>query len=180
MQYREKAGQSLTEPVTVAEMESYLGLDLDTTEETLIGKMITAARKWAEEETGLSMVSKIYEVRFYNEDAESDYYELPFSPVTSITSVDISGTTVEYDEKGLDQKFIRPQRSIITNTTTDEAYLDCEFVAGADNEQANMVLRRIVNDMWNNRQDDLPDSPVAGLSFKTMRYLETLNTNVEL
>lgn len=181
MQYREKSGQTLTEPVTTAEMLTYMGIDsLDDSNTTMLGNMITTARKWMEEYTGLSILSKSYEVRFYNEDAWDDYYELPFSPVSSITSVDISGTTVEYDEKGLDRKFIRPRQSVITNITSDEAYLDVEFVAGADNEQANMVLRRITAEMFNNRIDNLPDSPSSGLSFTTMKYLETLNVNTDL
>ena len=180
MQYREKAGQTLTEPVTKSEMETYLGLTLTTAEGTLITSMIKAARKWLEDYIGVSLLSKSYEVRFYTEDAINDYYELPFSPVTSITSVEISGTSVEYDEKGLDRKYIRPQQTVITNSTTDEAYLDCEFVTGATNEMANVAIQRIVTDMWDNRKDNLPDSPSAGLSWKTMKYIETLNNNVEL
>lgn len=178
MQYREKSGQDLTEPITTAQMVTFMGLPaLSTNETTQMSGLITAARKWLEEKTGLSVLSKSYEVRYYTEDAIGDYYELPFSPVTSITSVEISGTAVEYDEKGLDIKYIRPQQSVITNTTSDEAYLDCEFVAGASSNEANYAIQRIVNDMWDNRKDNLPDSTVAGLSWETMRYIETLTTN---
>ena len=177
MQVREKSGQTLTEPVTVAEMEEYLGYDLDTGQETLIGDMITAARKWLEDYLGLSILSKSYEVRFYNEDALNGYYELPFSPITSITSVQISGTDVNYDEKGLDVKFIRPQQSVITNTSSDEAYLDSEFIAGAESPMGNDAVKRIVTDMWDNRKDNLPDSPAVGLSWRTMKYIETINNN---
>ena len=180
MQYREKAGQSLTEPVTVANMEAFLGFDMDAAQETLVGTMITAARQWLENKIAVSVLSKSYEVRFYTEDALDRYYELPFSPVASITSVEISGTSINYDEKGLDRVYIRPQSSVITNSTSDEAYLDCEFVAGAANTLANEVIKRIVSDMWDNRKDDLPDSPSSGLSWNTMRYIETLSNNTEL
>ena len=181
MQYREKAGQTLTEPVTSAEMITYMGLGtLDASNTTLIQNMITSAREYLEEYTGKSFLSKTYEVRFYVGDALGGYYELPFSPVTSITSVDISGSTVEYDERGLDRIYIRPQASIITNATTDEAYLDCEFIAGAESEMANIAIQRMVNDMWDNRKDNLPDSPAAGLSWKTMKYIETLSNNTTL
>jgi len=181
MQYREKSGQTITEPVTVDEMLTYLGIDsLDDDNDIMVSNMIMAARKWLEEYTGLSVVSKSYESRFYTEDEWDEYYELPFSPVISITSVDISGTVVEYDEKGLDRKYIRPQQSIVTNAVSDEAYLDVEFVAGNENEQANMVIRRIVTDMYNNRMDNLPASPNAGLTWTTMKLIETLNVNTDL
>ena len=180
MQVREKSGQTLTEPVTAAQMEDYLGFTMTTDQKTLVGTMITAARRWLEDKTALSVLSKTYEVRFYIEDKIGDYYELPFSPVTSITSVEVSGTAIEYDEKGLDRLYIKPQASIITNTVTDEAYLDCEFIAGADLDVANIAIMRIVSDMWDNRKDNLPDSPAAGLSWETMKYIETLNNNTEL
>lgn len=181
MQYREKAGQSVGEPITGSEMLTYLGIEsLGTDDTNLISDMITTARVWMESYTGLSLVSKSYEVRFYTEDAWNDYYELPFSPVTEVTSVEISGTAVDYDQKGLDHVYIRPQQAVITNTTSDEAYLDCEFIAGANNDQANMVLRRIVADMWNNRMDNLPASPAGTVSFGTMKLIETLNENTEL
>ena len=180
MQYREKAGQSLTEPVTSAQMEDFLGFDMTADQKTLVDTMVTSARKWLEDKTALSVLSKSYEVRFYTEDAINKYYELPFSPVTSITTVDISGTTVEYDERGLERVYIRPQSSVITNSTTDEAYLDCEFVAGASSDSTNNVIKRIVADMWDNRKDNLPDTPAAGLSWTTMKYIETLSNNTEL
>jgi len=46
MQVREKAGQTLDEPVTAAEMISYLGLDdLDADPNTLMDDLIISARK---------------------------------------------------------------------------------------------------------------------------------------
>ena len=180
MQVREKAGQTLTEPISSADIESYLGFEMTTDQKTLVSSMITSARKWLEDKTALSVLSKSYEVRFYVEDRIGDYYELPFSPVTEITSVEISGTAVEYDQKGLDRIYIRPQSSIITNTSSDEAYLDCKFIAGASNDLTNTVIKRIVADMWDNRKDNLPDSPSAGLSWETMKYIETLNNNTKL
>jgi len=180
MQVREKSGQSLTEPVSISEMETFLGFDMTADQETLCSTMITAARKWLEDYLAVSILSKSYEVRFYVEDKIGKYYELPFSPITSITSVDISGTSVEYDEKGLDRVYIKPQSSVITNTTTDEAYLDCEFIAGASSPMADEALKRMVADMWDNRKDNLPDSPAAGLSWTTMRYIEKLSNNTEL
>ena len=181
MQYREKAGQDITDPVTTAEMITYLGLDsLDASNTTMLGDMITAARKWIEEYTGLSMVSKTYEVRFYREDEWNDYYELPFSPVVSITSVDVSGTSIEYDEKGLDRVFVRPQSSIITNTVSDEAYLDVEYIAGADNDQANLALKRLAAEMFNRRFDGVSGDPAACVSFSTMKFIETFNVNTDL
>jgi uncharacterized phiE125 gp8 family phage protein len=180
MDYREKAGQSITEPVTVAEMKTYMGLANNTdSDDALLTTIIKSARLWLEEYTGLSVVSKSYEVRFYREDSYRGYYPLPYSPVTSITSAEINGTAVEYEEKGLDKIMIKPATSIITGTTSEESYMDVEFIAGADNELANLAIKRIVNDMWNNRADNMP-AGVVDPSWGTMRYIDSLSNNTGL
>ena len=180
MQYREKAGQTLTEPVTVAEFKTYSGYS-GSDQDTLLGELITSARKWFEEYTGFSVISKSYEVRYYYEDAVDDYFELPFSPVSSITSVEISGTAIDYDERGLDVISIRPYSTIIASSSTDEKYIDVEFIAVADAtqiKQASTAILRIVLDWFDNRKDN---SPIAGgmthLSWDTMRLIDSLKIN---
>jgi uncharacterized phiE125 gp8 family phage protein len=181
MEYREKAGQTLTEPVTVAEMKTYMGLlNNEDSDDILLGDMITAARKYLEGYTATSFLSKSYEVRFYDEDSVNNYYLLPFAPVVSITSLEVSGTASDYYQKGLELIWVKPYSSILTVSTADRGYLDVEFIAGREEEMANNAIKRLVNDMWNNRSDNLPDSPAASLSWQTLKYIETLNNNVGL
>lgn len=178
MEYREKAGQTLTEPVTATEFKTYTGFS-GTAQDTQLGEIITAARKWFEEYTGMSVVSKSYEVRYYYDDAVEDYFELPFAPVSSITSVEVSGNTSDYDQKGLNVINIKPYQTVIASSSTDEDYVDVEFVAVADAtqiKQAKLAILRILNDWWDNRKDN---SPYVGgpLSWDTMKLVDSLKLN---
>lgn len=178
MEYREKADQTLSEPIALAEFKTYTGFSGDA-QDAQLGEMITAARKWFEEYTGMSVISKSYEVRFYYDDAVEDYFELPFAPVSSVTSVKVSGNSSSYDQKGLNVLLIRPYQTVIASSSTDEDYVDVEFIAAADNtqiSQAKLAIMRILNDWWDNRKDN---SPVVGgpLGWDTMKLVDSLKLN---
>jgi uncharacterized phiE125 gp8 family phage protein len=174
MQYREKSGQNLVEPLTVDEFKDYTGFS-GTSQDGQLLEMITAARKWFEDYTGMSIVSKSYEARFYYDDAVDDYFTLPVAPVSSITTVEVSGNSTSYDQKGLDIISIRPYQTVIASSSTDEDYVDVEFIAVASETQitqARLALLRILNDWWDNRKDN---SPVEGpVSWDTMRLVDSL------
>ena len=144
--------------------------------------MITAARVWFEEYTGMSVISKSYEARYYHDDAVDEYYELPFGPVSSITSVKLSGNSVDYDQKGLKVLEIRPYQTVIASSATDEDYLDVEFIAVADAtkiKQASLAILRILNDWWDNRKDN-SDSSAGSLSWDTMKLVDSLKLNTRI
>jgi len=178
MQVRIKADQSLTEPITAANFRSYSGLD-DTTYDTLIGTMITAARKWLEDHTGCSIISKSYEVEFDKSDGYDNWYELPFYPVTSITTCEIDDTTVTYSERGQDTVEIYPDSVI--GTGTSDNIIAVEFVAGASDERAVIALYRIVSDYY----DAKKDNPSAVMSsaipkWDTMKLVNQLSNNITI
>lgn len=181
MQYREKSGQTLAEPVSISEFKTYTGFS-GTDQDAQLEDMITAARVWFEEYTGLSVISKSYEVRYYYDDAIDEYFELPFAPVSSITSVEVSGNSTSYDQKGLDVISIRPYQTVIASSSTDEDYVDVEFIACASDDKikaARLVILRILNDWWDNRKDN---SPVTGglLSWDTMRLVDSLKIIIRI
>ena len=178
MQVREKTGQTLTEPITVALMRTYLGL-VDTTQDTLIGTMITASRKWLENHTGASVISKIYEVEFDSDDGYDNWFELPFAPVTSVTTVVVGSTAVENHERGQSVVSIYPLGTISTGTTNNT--LDIEFVAGAGTELATLALYRIVADYYDARKDN-PALEVSSASLKwdTMKLVNQLSNNTSI
>lgn len=172
MQVREKTGQSITDPITASQFRTFIGLS-DTTQDTLIGSIITAARKWLENHTGRSIVSKVYEVEFDNGDDVDNWFELPFSPVTAIASVKIGTTTIDYYERGQKVVEIYPLDSISTGGTNNT--LDVEFTAGASDDIAVQALYRIVADLFNHRYDNQGVSSSL-LSWDTAKLVDQLKT----
>ena len=178
MQVRIKSGQTLTEPITAALWRAYSGID-DTSQDTLVGTMITAARLWLEDHTGRSVISKSYEVEFDKSDGYDNWYSLPFSPVTSITSCEIDSTAVSYSERGLDVVEIYPDSVIGTGTTNNS--IDVEFIAGATDTRAVMALYRIVTDLFDARKDN-PAAEVSSavLKWDTMKLVNQLSNNTSI
>jgi uncharacterized phiE125 gp8 family phage protein len=186
MQVRIKASQTLTEPVTVAEFKIFNGY-AGTDQDTFIGTLITAARELLESETGLSCVSKIYECEFSRWDMVSDdlsrvgysgyddgWFRLPFSPVTAITTVTIGGVATTYDERGLKVKDIHPDTVIQTGTSGNT--LAVTFTAGEASAGIKQALYRMVNNLFNHRED-YSSASLSALSFDTQRLIANLSIN---
>ncbi len=186
MQVRVKTGQTLTEPVTTAEFKTYSGYP-GTDQDTYIGELITAAREFLENETGISCVSKVYQVEFDRWDMFGDdltgigysgyddgWYRLPISPVTVITSVKIASTAVTYDQRGLKVVDIHPDTVVQTGTSSN--ILEVEFTAGEANAIIKKAVMRIVTDLFNHREDYTTVS-MSSISFDTQRLISQLSTN---
>lgn len=187
MQVREKSGQSLTEPVTTAEFKTFTGYS-GTDQDSLIASLITAARVFLENETGLSCISKVYEAEFTRWDMIADdltkvgysgwdagWFRLPFSPVTVITSVKISTVTTTYSQRGLKVIEIKPDNVIQTGTSNN--VLQVEFTAGASDYLAKNAILRIASSLFNNREDDVSGVSMSSLNFDTQRLIASLNQN---
>ena len=186
MQVRVKAGQVISEPVTVAEFKKFIGYNTSD-QDAFIQQLITAARELIESETGVSGVSKSYEVEFDRFDMitedlsrvgysgyDDGWYKLPFSPVVSITSVELSGVITTYSQKGLKQVLIHPD--IVVQTGTNSNILQVEFIAGEVTERFNMALLRVLSDLFNYRESFTGVS-MAALSFDTHRLLSSFSNN---
>jgi uncharacterized phiE125 gp8 family phage protein len=186
MQVREKTGQTLTEPCTVAEFKTFSGYP-GTDQDALITSLITAARTLLENETGLSCISKVYQVEFDRWDMISDdltkvgysgydegWYRLPFSPVTAIASVKIASTVVTYDQRGLKVVEIHPDTVVQTGTSSN--ILEVEFTAGEANTIIKNAILRITSDLFNQRED-FTGVNLSSVSFDTKRLISNLSTN---
>ena len=173
MQVKEKTG-TITDPVSIIEAKGYIGYT-GTDQDALFTILVTAAREWIESHFAFSCVSKSYIARFEKYDALDGWYELPYSPVVSITSVQIDSEDVEYEEKGDEIRYINPDEVLSTGRTVNE--LVVEFVAGAANNRAKVGILRVVSDMFNNKDDNPTNVNAAKLSYDTIRYLEGLNNN---
>jgi len=89
---------STTEPVTLNEAKTWLGIDLDvTTHDADITACIAAARKKVEQLSGLSLSAKT--LKLIINDYNDTYIDMPYPPTVSITSVktyDSEGTATTY------------------------------------------------------------------------------------
>src|SRR5450759_3429863 len=94
--------QSIIEPVTHDEVKNFMGYPLaDTTQDDLIDTMITVAREFIEQKTGVSIVPKSYQVQFAREDGidggsgqswdggqrSNNWFELPIGPVLAAPAI---------------------------------------------------------------------------------------------
>lgn len=81
-----------SEPVTLAEAKAHCRVD-DSNSDTLLTSLITAARQYVEQYTGLAIVQQTVEVRA---SVFADLQAIPVGPVQSVTSLKyLDGTGVE-------------------------------------------------------------------------------------
>jgi uncharacterized phiE125 gp8 family phage protein len=80
-----KIAEPVLEPVTVAEARAWLRIS-HTSEDSLIGDLICAARQDVENQTGLSLINQQWRMTLDNWPAE-DVIHLPRGPVTAILAV---------------------------------------------------------------------------------------------
>ena len=88
-----------SELITVDLAKSYLRVDV-TTDDTLIGEMISQARLWCENYISRDIVAK---TRSYYLSRTDGVIDIPFAPVASIESVTVEGTSSTFEIKGLNK-----------------------------------------------------------------------------
>ena len=76
-----------TEPVTLAEMKTWMKFDIqDTSEDTLVTDLIKAAREFCEQYCNLSLGEKTIQVFWHNSEAEDGCFVLPYGPHSVLSS----------------------------------------------------------------------------------------------
>lgn len=173
---------NIVEPITVADQKAFMGYT-SSDQDAVIFRMIQTARVWLENRTGLSLVNKQYKAYFEREDAINGWYELPVSPVqaTPAIIVKVCGTTTTFDQIGLDRVRIRPDTvigTIAVGASAEIYYIEATFNAGASNDAANEILKRVVSSMFNAREDGGGAEVLTGrIPYDTMRLIETIDQN---
>jgi len=171
---------NIVEPITVADQKAFMGYT-PSDQDAVIFRMIQTARVWLENRTGLSLVNKQYKAYFEKEDAINGWYELPVSPVqtTPAIAVKVCSTTTTFEQMGLDRIRIRPDTVIGTTkigATGQAYYVETTFNAGASNDAANEILKRVVSSMFNAREDGGGAEVLTGrIPFDTMRLIEAID-----
>lgn len=91
-----------SEIVTTSDLKSYARIDTSA-DDTIIGRMIVQARIWCENYISRDIVAK--NRTYYLDKTETGVFDIPFAPVSSISSVHIEGTaTTNYTMLGLNNE----------------------------------------------------------------------------
>ena len=141
-----------SEIVTVADAKAYIRIDTSD-DDTLLGNMIKQARIWCENYISSDIVAK---TRVYYLEFANDRFELPFSPVASITSATVEGGVASYDSYGANNevlalKDLTAKDITITYVTT-----------GQDDALLQQAILQLVSTYYDNRADFVV---MQGVSF---------------
>lgn len=168
MQFREKSGQSLTEPVTAADFKTYIGYS-GTDQDALIAILLTAVRIWVERFTGLSAIAKTYEVFFEAGDDINGWYELPISPVNAVVSTQINGSDVDCTEAGLINYRIYPGCALDYNGLS----VEYTVTASAEISILKTAINRITANLFTQKRD-MSELTVSSVDFDTKMLLDSI------
>ena len=157
-----------SEIVTTQNVKDFVRIDTSA-DDTIIDRMIVAARTWCENYIGKDIVAK--NRTFYLQEVD-DRFTLPFAPVASISSVTSEGTAVSYDTYGLDDTIIE-----IGTLPADEVKVTY-ITTGLTDDIIKEAILHLVSTMYDNRADfvegnvnEVPNSTKNLLqSYKTMYF----------
>lgn len=157
-----------SEIVTTQNVKDFVRIDTSA-DDTIIDRMIVAARIWCENYIGKDIVAK--NRTFYLQEVD-DRFTLPFAPVASISSVTSEGTAVTYESYGLDDTMIE-----IKSLPADEVKVTY-VTTGLTDDIIKEAILHLVSTMYDNRADfvegnvnEVPNSTKNLLqSYKTMYF----------
>jgi len=132
-----------SEIISTADVKSYARIDT-TADDTLIGQMITQARIVLENYISRDIVAKN---RTFYRSYVDDRFEVPFAPVTTITSITVEDTTAAHTVYGLDKSVIELDESPAK---------DMEMVyitTGLSDSAIKEALLQFVTTLYENRVD---------------------------
>jgi len=153
------------EPVTTAQAKTHMRVDISD-DDTLIGTLIKAARRWIENLTGIRMVTQTW---YYYLDAFpcGDIIKLPIGPVSSISSVKytdadgavstLAASNYEVDTVSIPARIVLKENSAWPSTTLKVVNgVTIEFVAGygaaaAVPEELTLALKMVIEHWYEHR-----------------------------
>jgi uncharacterized phiE125 gp8 family phage protein len=141
-----------SEIVTVAEAKSFIRIDTSD-DDTLLGTIIEEARLVCENYISADIVSKN---RTYYLESANDRFEVPFSPITSISSVTVEGSAAAHTSYGANNEILSLEKLaakdiVITYITT-----------GINNGLLKQAILQLVSTLYDNRSDI---TVMQGISF---------------
>lgn len=154
-----------SEIVTTQNVKDFVRIDTSA-DDTIIDRMIVAARTWCENYIGKDIVSK--NRTFYLQEVDGRF-TLPFAPIASITTVTSKGAAVDYDTYGLDDTLIE-----IGTLPADEVKVTY-ITAGLTDDIIKEAILHLVSTMYDYRADFIEGS-VNEVPNKTKDILQSYKT----
>src|SRR4030042_4070907 len=155
------------EPCTTQEAKDFMKIDYST-DDTLMGELITTAREWVENYIGRAMVSRIVTAEWTR---HGKVMWLPVQPAISITSVkhvlsDNSKDTLTVDE----DYFVKGSTTIQIHLPASSNGLEIVYTAGYSSVPKTLkhAVMRIVANYYENREDLTGINPQADYTTKTL------------
>ena len=137
-----------SEPLSAATVKSYLKVDFST-DDTLIGTMITGVREMIEEFTGLSLIASTI---IYFDEEIADEIKLPYPEHASIEEVTLNGiVSTDYVKTGLTQFIIKPNDTTILGSANDYGIKVTYKTSGACQQAIKNEMLREIDEQYRNR-----------------------------
>lgn len=140
------------EIVTLAEAKAFIRIDT-TDDDTIITTIIEQARLVCENYISADIVSKN---RTYYLESANDRFEVPFSPITSITTVTVEGSAASHTSYGANNEILSldklAAKDIIVTYIT----------SGINNALVKQAILQLVSTLYDNRSDIIV---MQGISF---------------
>lgn len=158
-----------TEPITANEVKSYLKIDF-TTDDTLIGTLITGVREMAEELTGRSFVASTIE--YFEDNDYDDEIRLPYPEHSEVTAVTINGDDVLSDciVTGNKEKVVKLPYIYNGLTADDDGVKITYTTAGTCPTGVKLAMLKAIGDIYENRGNTFEGS-IAELSENSIAML---------
>jgi len=152
-----------SEIVSTADVKLFARIDT-TADDDIIYRMITQARIWCENYISRDIVAKN---RTYYLDESNGLFDLPFGPVSSISSITSDGTAIDYSVLGLDNESIE----------LDGGYADkikvTYVTSGMDDSLLQQAILQLTSTYYENRNDFVTGTIVSDISTDTREILNS-------
>lgn len=157
-----------SEIITASEVKNYVRIDT-TADDALIATMITQARIWAENFISRDIVSK--NRTYYIDRTDTGLFDLPFSPVASISQITINNiVTTNYEILGLDNETIE-----LDQGSADRVKITY-ITSGLNDSLLKQALLQLVSTYYDNRADFIESQSVSEIPSNVKVVLSSYKT----
>jgi uncharacterized phiE125 gp8 family phage protein len=157
-----------SEIITASEVKNYVRIDTSA-DDALIATMITQARIWAENFISRDIVSK--NRTYYIDRTDTGLFDLPFSPVASISQITINNIiTTNYEILGLDNETIE-----LDQGSADRVKITY-ITSGLNDSLLKQALLQLVSTYYDNRADFIVSQSVSEIPSNVKVVLSSYKT----
>ena len=154
------------EIITVSDVKRYLRIDTDE-DDALLVDMISQARIWCENYISRDIISK--NRTYYLEDTNG-LFDLPFAPISSVSTVTVEGEAATFTEYGLDDISIELNGGPSNNVKV--TYI----TAGLNDGLIKQSLMQMVSNYYDNRADFVTGTIVSEIPTNVKSILSGYKT----